>query len=286
MKESGKIVYYSGKQEFLRTGVLDDVDLTMMVHAYPQEADVKSYIHGSSLGNIGKTIRYIGREAHASLPSQGINALNAATLALTAIHMQRETFKDSDSIRVHPIITKGGDLVNVVPAEVTIETFVRGKSIDGMMEANRKVNRALLGAAYIIGAKVEINEIPGYLPMMQNRTLGQLFGENAGALFGSDSVVEGVDSIGSTDMGDISQVIPSIQPSMGGFNGALHSKEFTPVNTESAILAPAKVMAATIVDLLWDDAAGAKTILAQSKPNLTKEAYFKLWNELTASIQE
>ena len=74
-------------------------------------------------------IDFIGKAAHAGgAPHKGINALNSATLAISAIHAQRETFRDSDTVRVHPIITRGGDTVNVVPSHVSVETYVRGKT--------------------------------------------------------------------------------------------------------------------------------------------------------------
>ena len=283
--DKGIIKYFSGKQEFLRLGVLDDVDMTMMVHAQANEPHSKAYLKGGSLGNVSKTMRFIGKEAHASRPFEGINALNAATRAMSAIGLQRETFRDEESIRIHPIITKGGDLVNVVPAEVKMETYVRGKTIDGIMSANRKVNRALKGAAYIIGCDVEINEFPGYLPLEQDVDMSELFKENFTAISAAENIIEGVDMVGSTDMGDISQVLPSIHPSMGGFDGNLHSKEFGPTDTDAAYLEPAKAMAMTVIDLLWDDASVAEEICAKSN-RMTKEAYFKLWEDLTASVQE
>jgi len=283
--DKGIIKFFSGKQEFLRCGVLDDVDMTMMVHAQANEPKSVAYVGGGSLGNISKTMRFLGKEAHASRPFEGINALNAATLALSAIGLQRETFRDEESIRIHPIITKGGDLVNVVPAEVKMETYVRGKTIDGILSANRKVNRALKGAAYIIGCDVEINEFPGYLPLEQDNTMSNLFKDNFVAVSDTGAVVEGVDMVGSTDMGDISQVMPSIHPSMGGFDGNLHSKEFGPTDTAAAYLEPAKAMAMTVVDLLWDDAQTAVEICANAK-KMDKETYFKLWEDLTSSIQE
>lgn len=283
--DKGIIKYFSGKQEFLRTGVLDDVDMTMMVHAQANEPHSKAYLKGGSLGNVSKTMRFIGKEAHASRPFEGINALNAATLAMSAIGLQRETFRDEESIRIHPIITKGGDLVNVVPAEVKMETYVRGKTIDGIMSANRKVNRALKGAAYIIGCDVEINEFPGYLPLEQDADMSELFKENYISISSAENVIEGVDMVGSTDMGDISQVLPSIHPSMGGFDGNLHSKEFGPTDDHAAYLEPAKAMALTIIDLLWDDASVAEEICAKSN-RMSKEVYFKLWEDLTSSVQE
>ena len=73
-----------------------------------------------------------------------------------------ETLRDEDNIRVHLIITKGGDLVNIVPSDVRIETYVRGKSVEAIIDANKKVNRALLAGADAIGAQVEITDLPGY----------------------------------------------------------------------------------------------------------------------------
>ena len=91
-----------------------------------------------------KQITFLGHAAHAGgAPHRGINALNAATLALQAIHANRETFRDQDMIRVHPIITRGGDIVNAVPAEVRMETYVRGRTLKAITDANRKVDRAL-----------------------------------------------------------------------------------------------------------------------------------------------
>ena len=73
----------------------------------------------------------------------GINALYAANIGLSAINAIRETFRDEDSIRVHPIITHGGSQVNVIPGEVRLETYVRGKTVEAILEANRRVDRAL-----------------------------------------------------------------------------------------------------------------------------------------------
>ncbi len=283
--EKGEIKFFSGKQEFLRTGVLDDVDITMLVHAQANEPHSKAYVNGGSLGNVSKTMRFIGKEAHASRPFEGINALNAATLAMSAIGLLRETFRDEDAIRIHPIITKGGDIVNIVPAEVKMETYVRGKTIDGIVNANNAVNRALNGAAYIIGAKVEINEFPGYLPLEQDEDISELFKANAIEVCGEENIIEGVDMVGSTDMGDISQVLPSIQPCMGGFTGNLHSKEFAPTDTEAAYIEAAKAMAMTVIDLLWDDAKVACDVCKKSN-RMSKEEYFELWERLTVPTQE
>src|SRR5260370_40509871 len=108
-------------------------------------------------------------------------------IALNAIHCQRETFHDEGTIRIHPIITKGGDAVSVIPAEVTLETFVRGGSLAAIVDANMKVDRCLRAGAMAMGAEVEINTIPGYLPQRNYHAMGELFRTNYEAMVGYES---------------------------------------------------------------------------------------------------
>jgi len=282
LKDKGNITYLGGKQELIKEGEFDDIDMAMMVHCQANTPEKKIFLHGGSTGFIGKTVNFIGKEAHAGgAPHEGINALNAAMAAIMCIHAQRETFKDSDQIRVHPIITKGGDLVNIVPADVRMETYVRGKSIEAVIEANKKVNRAIKGATYAIGAEVEITEIPGYLPLKQNYELGNLFKENIKSFIEPENIIEGIDMIGSTDVGDLSSIIPVIQPTLGGFIGAAHSKDFKIVDEDAAYIIPAKTMAMTIVDLLWDSANEGKNIKARYTPLFTKEKYLEMMEQIS-----
>ncbi len=282
LKDKGDISYLGGKQELIKEGEFDDIDMAMMVHSQANTPEKKIFLRGGSTGFIGKTVSFIGTEAHAGgAPHEGINALNAAMASIMCIHAQRETFKDSDQIRVHPIITKGGDLVNVVPADVRMETYVRGKSIEAVIEASKKVNRAIKGATYAIGAEVEITEIPGYLPLNQNQKLSNLMKKNIKSFMESANIIEGIDMIGSTDVGDLSGLIPVIQPTIGGFDGAAHSKNFKIVNEDMAYIIPSKAMAMTIVDLLWDFANEAKNIKAQYTPLYTKEKYLEMMDQIS-----
>ena len=97
-----------------------------------------------------------------------------------------ETFRDEDSIRVHPIITHGGSQVNVIPGEVRIETYVRGKTVEAILDANRKVDRALRAGALALGAQVEIETLPGYIPLFNHMGMKEYFKANAGALLGAE----------------------------------------------------------------------------------------------------
>ena len=121
----GIITYMSGKQELIHIGAFDDVDMAIMIHSHAQTPEYKIFINGSSLGFESKKITFIGKAAHGSEPFNGVNAMNAAMLALMGINANRETFKDEDRVRIHPIITNGGDLVNVIPDKAVIETYVR-----------------------------------------------------------------------------------------------------------------------------------------------------------------
>jgi len=151
--KEGKLGFLGGKAELIRLGHLDDIDMAILIHTSARPADKLSGIPESSNGCIVKLMRFIGRAAHAGgAPDKGINALNAAMLAIFAIHAQRETFRDNDTVRVHPIITHGGDLVNVIPADVRMETYVRGKTTEAIDDANMKVDRALRAEARWLSA--------------------------------------------------------------------------------------------------------------------------------------
>jgi metal-dependent amidase/aminoacylase/carboxypeptidase family protein len=114
----------------------------------------------------------------------GVNALNAAMVAMSAIHAQRETYRDQDTIRIHPIITKGGVAVSSVPADVRMETYVRGASIEAFLSASEKVDRALRAGAMAVGGSVDITTLPGYLPIQGNETFLDLYQGNAASTYG------------------------------------------------------------------------------------------------------
>ncbi len=171
---AGKLEFLGGKPELLRLGHFDDVDLSMMIHGTSRPEDGKAGVGVSNNGCIVKTVRYLGKAAHAGgAPHMGINALYAAQIGLMAINAIRETFRDEDTIRVHPIITHGGSQVNVIPGEVRLETYVRGRTVEAIMAANARVDRALRAGALALGAKVEIETLPGYMPMQCDATMAR-----------------------------------------------------------------------------------------------------------------
>lgn len=280
LREKGIIKYYAGKPEFLHRGLFDDVDMSMMVHT--QATQKKFNINPSMNGCLAKNIRYIGKAAHAgAFPHEGINALYAANLGLSAINCLRETFQEEEYIRVHPIITKGGEIVNAIPSDVRMETFVRGKTLDSILNANTKVTRALIGGAVSMGAKVEIENISAYFPFVSDKNFDEVSKGVMVELVGEQEINYFDHGTGSLDLGDISTLMPVIHPFISGVKGGLHSAEFRITDPDTAYILSSKFLARTVLELLWSNAETAKDIINNFTPIFSsKEKYFEFVDKM------
>jgi amidohydrolase len=281
LRDAGKIEFLGGKPELVRLGEFDHVQIAMLTHTSSDYAGFS--VGNTSNGMVGKVVRFHGTAAHAGgRPHLGINALNAAHVALAGIHAQRETYRDQDTVRVHPIITKGGTVVNAVPDDVRMETYVRASSVPAIVDANGKVDRALRAGALAVGGSVSIKTLPGYLPMRQHPALTELFAANARKLVETDAVVKGGHGGGSTDMGDISHIVATIQPYVGGTAGVGHTEHYLIKDYSLAVTKAAKAMAMTVVDLLGAGAAGAQRVLGGYRPAMTKADYLGLMRSMNS----
>lgn len=287
LKKEGKIKYYAGKAECIYRGVFDDIDMAIMAHNYPISQDGYKCAAASAWnGFIGKQIRFIGKPSHAGgAPWDGINALNMADLAMTGMHFQRETFRDDDKVRMHGIITKGGEVVNAVPDDVEMEYTVRARNITALKDANAKVNRAIHGAAITIGGKAVVVDTPGQMPLKYNKGLADLYSENAKAFYKEEEILPYLDTTASTDAGDVSLLMPVLHSLSSGITGGLHSKEYTIVDTEDAYITPAKIFVCMVIDLLYDGAGTAQKILADYTPELTKEQYLEMLDSMENTFE-
>lgn len=275
--QEGELEFLGGKPELIARGEFDDVDLAMMIHTHsrPDENGMAS-VTASNNGCVVKQIRYVGKAAHAGgAPHLGVNALYAAHIGLAAINAVRETFRDDDAIRVHPIITRGGDLVNVIPSDVTLETYVRGKTTDAIDVAAAKVDRALKAGALALGAEVEIITLPGYLPLMNDQDLAELFLANQRVVHGEPQTRRQGHRTGSTDMGDVSHIMPALHPSMAGAVGSNHAVDWMIDDPQMAYLEPAKALAWMAADLLGNGAQEAKRVLDNFQPRMSKDEYLE-----------
>ena len=283
LRQAGKIEFLGGKPEMVRLGEFDDVHLAMMLHTTSNPAEQQMCISNTNNGSVAKRIQFLGRAAHAGgAPHLGINALNAAMMAVTAINFNRETFRDEDSIRVHPIITKGGEAVSAVPADVRMETFVRGRTLEALMDANAKVDRALRAGAMAVGADVKIQTIPGYMPLQQNKGMAEIFRANAADLVGEENVSYVNHRGGSTDMGDISHLMPVIHPYVGGAVGLGHGATYVIEDYSLAVIKGAKALAYTVIDMLGDNASQGNSIVGGQRPDMTIPEYLKFMRNLAS----
>ena len=282
LRKRGDIRYFGGKQELVYCGAFDDVDAAMMVHS--QSNTPYPFVGTVNTGNglIAEMIRYVGKTAHAAAaPGEGINALQAAVLGINAVNAMRETFREEDHNRVHYIITKGGDAVNSVPADVRLECIVRSCNVVSMRHLLEKTEQAFRSGGYATGALTEIMRLSGYLPLACNAELNLSFAENA-RQFIPEKQVTAVDFFkASTDMGDITHLMPAIHPLVGGVDGALHADNFEAVDYKAAVIIPAKIVASTLVDLLTDNAAKMRLIVEKNPPLLTRQKYLDLLDSFT-----
>ena len=278
----GKTSFLCGKQELIKLGHFDDVDMAVMIHTKsPAREDGTHGVGISSIGFLAKTVTFRGVAAHAGgAPEQGVNALYAAQLALAGINSHRETFRDEDCVRVHPIITKGGDLVNVIPSEVRLETYVRAKTAEAIRDAASRVDACLKGAAMAMRCRVEIDTVPGNLPLNNDPNLRDLFRRNAATLFEEDGYRDYPHGGGSTDAGDLSQLMPVLHPVMAGAHGEPHSVDWHIADTANGYVSPAKTLAMMAVDLLADDAGTGRQVLEDFTPGMSRDEYLSVQEDV------
>ena len=153
-------------------------------------------------------------------------------------------------------------------------------NVNAILEADRKVNRALKAGAMAVGAKVDIQTFPGYLPLQQNQHLADVFEANAVSLVGEGDVGHVSHRTGSTDMGDVSHLMPAIHPYVGGATGLGHGADYVVRDYNLAVITAAKALAGSVVDLLADGAAQGGRILSNHKPDMTKGQYLSFMRNL------
>ena len=248
-----------GKVKLLSGGVFKDVDAAMMVHGFDRWLG-----HADLLGIVRVGFEFTGKAAHASAdPWQGVNALDAAIQTYNNVAMLRQQVRPD--ARIHGIITHGGAAPNIIPEFASATFYVRSISVDYMWELQKRVIRCAEGAAKAAGCELKIVEHRDtvYEPMKRNATLLEAFRANL-ETFGVTESPELTDRLGSSDIGNVSQVIPAIQPmvKIAPDGTPIHSRAFeaaakSPLAREGMLIS-AKTMAMTVCDLLADPALVAR----------------------------
>lgn len=281
----GKLRYPSGKQEMIAAGVFDSVDLMLSCHAMGLDMTKYHAEIGAGLnGFIQKRAVFYGKAAHAGAnPEGGINALNAVNLAMTGINFLRETFRNEDAVRVHFVVTEGGQAVNTVPSRTQLEMYVRAKTVEAIMDTNKKVERALKAGALAIGCDLEIIDTSGYFPLHQDENLTELVKRHIKDYMPEELIAQGTHGFASGDMGDISLMWPIVEIGVAGFSGTMHGKDFETSDEEQAYRIPAHYFADTIVELLSENGAAAWEIKERFVPVMTKETYLETLDSFNKS---
>jgi amidohydrolase len=242
---------YGGKVIMAERGAFRDVDIAMLVH--PGVYDVAT---NQALACQTLEVEFYGRAAHAAArPEAGINALDAMLLAFTAINSLRQHIKDK--ARIHGIITDGGEAANVVPAHSAGNFIVRAEEDSYLDELKDKVLNCFTGAATATGARLEYRwGDVRYAPLRNNQTLAQLFSQNMQSLGRNVLPTDATLAFGSTDMGNVSQLVPAIHPTVAiaPADVIIHSPQFATAAASEAgrlgFLDAAKALAMTVLDLL------------------------------------
>jgi amidohydrolase len=242
---------YGGKILMAERGAFSDLDAAMMVHPGTVDTATTEALACQTLD-----VEFFGKAAHAAAkPEEGINALEAMLQSFTAINSLRQHIRST--ARIHGIITDGGEAANIVPAHSAGNFIVRAMDIEYLAELKEKVLNCFIGAATASGARLQYKwDNVCYAPLLNNLTLARLFIQNMGSLGRKVSLSEPEHAFGSTDMGNVSQLVPSIHPTVAIADNEVivHSPEFASAAASErgvkGMLDAAKALAMTVVDLL------------------------------------
>ncbi|NGX87749.1 M20 family metallopeptidase [Rahnella sp. Lac-M11] len=232
-------------------GIFDDADAVMMFH--PRD---KTMVVRGGLACVDAVFKFHGKAAHAaSAPQNGISALDAVIHTFNGINALRQLF--TDDVRVHGIITDGGSATNIVPAYSEAKFLMRADTVKGLAAVKQKVFDAARGAALMTGARLEIEEGLTYAERNNNLTLAGFFQQNLESI-GVEVVPPPLNGgIGSSDIGNVSQITAAIHPYIRIGDVLPHTPEFAVATGSEAglqgMLQAAKALAMTALDLCQDD---------------------------------
>jgi len=242
---------FGGKIDMVKAGTFKEIDVAMIVHP-----NIRNMVDIQALACSSLEVEFFGRPAHAAAqPYRGINALEAMILAFTSINSLRQHIRSE--ARIHGIITDGGEAPNIVPAHSAAVFLVRAPDNDYLAELKDKVLNCFTGASVASGARLEYRwRDRAYAPMKNNATLAGLFKQNLESLGRHVEAFDPRFGFGSTDMGNISQVVPSIHPTIAIASPEvfIHTQEFASAAASEAghegLMDAAKAMAMTVADIL------------------------------------
>lgn len=263
-----------GKIDLINAGAFKDIDIALMVHPGTSDHLFPPFI---GIGRVKVT--YIGKEAHASgYPWQGINALDAAVAAYNNVALLRQHIKPN--CRIHGIITNGGVVPNIIPARTDMEFYYRAATSGDLEALRKRVEHCCTSAAEATGCKVSFNwdTSSSYKNLISSKILAELYGKYSQSM--GTELQDGdpriIPFMASSDMGNVSHVVPSIHPTYRiGTEEPNHSVGFTEASGAPAAQPPtiiaAKSMALTALEVMCSPGL-LKTVKQQFKEDLIADS--------------
>ena len=256
-----------GKMHLIEKGGFDGVDVAMMVNPVPSEIVI-----GFTTALSSFEVEFTGKAAHAAaFPWEGINALDAVVLAYNNVSVLRQQMKPT--WRVHSIISNGGTKPNIIPEKASLYYYIRAPSVAEIKLLKEKVVACFEAAATATGCTVEVKDDPlTFYDLRSNPILAKLYAVNLDKL-GIDNYKYEKEIYGSTDMGNVSYVVPSLHPfyAIGSGKEVNHTREFAAVaNTAEAhekTLVIATALANTCIDVLK----GGESLVKEIKEAFDKQ---------------
>ncbi|HLO25755.1 MAG TPA: M20 family metallopeptidase [Geobacteraceae bacterium] len=238
-----------GKCELLKAGCFHDVDFALMVHPSSKRQVLKMY-----LGLAKVHFTFYGKPAHAAAyPEEGVNALDGAIQTFNGINALRQHVRQD--VRVHGIITQGGVAPNIIPEKASCSFYVRADDLAEVERVKKRVIACAQGAAVASGCRLDVVEDERVLaPMKINRAFSALYSRQLEYLHLPESMAPADKNKGSSDIGNVSQVVPTIHPHVPIGDGIhIHSEGFARATIsdqgKAAVIEGALALALTAAEL-------------------------------------
>jgi amidohydrolase len=255
-----------GKVILAEAGIFKDIDAALMFHPAS-----KNMVLRKSLASCRLTLEFYGKASHAAAaPEEGINALDALILTFNSINAMRSTLLPKD--RIAGIIKHGGEAANIIPAYASAEFSVRALQAKRRDKLVDRVIACAQAGAESVGCQLKYELTPGYMDIIPNHVLAGIFQTHLEALGRVVVDPDPNERMGSTDMGDVSHLVPAIHPylAIAPINIAGHTEEFKAYSISeagrAAMLDAAKAIAMTTYDLLYEP-----DLLQKAKEELATE---------------
>lgn len=269
--KQGLVRFPSGKQDMIYKGVFDEADCILSCHANGQ-TEYLFDLNSTLTGFLVLRASFEGAPSHAGFaPQLGKNSLHGAMLALSGIQYLKEHFDPKAGVNIQPVITEPGGSINIVPSLTRVESYVRALDKETLLDAATQVEQLFIHCGEALGLKVTVERRPGFLPLRQAKEVYQALHKNMLLLCKEEDILKNPISGASGDVGDLSQLLPTVQMGFSGIEGRFHSDHFTVKDPYNAYVRPVQILCGTVLDLMEQGFSGNEGYRER------KQSYMQHW---------